>query len=691
MENAKSVIDIEVNDDQFKRFHDLFNQYQEQLGKMSGAWSDASDGIKAATGDIKDQADTQEASDKSHMAAMKDFTAAIIAHNQLLNEGAQAERRQDKEKLEALKKQKAEVKSTNDLYKSRVKAIKDFSGTLSGMIGSTATIGLNIAKWGIGLGVGLLGGGFYGMERLGGSATEDRMRAHGLGVSSGELRAWQTDVGSYIDPSNLLGTASNAYADPRQRALLQRAGASAETIRSGNTSQISEQALHGLIEFYNRNQGPNATQAWTARGFDQLLSFGDIRRIASIPAAEQARMFANLRRDTSGLNNSDQNLAAWQDFYTSLKRSGQVLKTTFLDGLVDLSGPIKELSGSLVDLVREFMHGGGFKATIGILSHGLRDLSDSMRDGTFKKGVEDFSSALKKFASSGQMMQDLATLERVLHIVAVIADKTIGTVSKSPFFGGSGWSGEKPVDDGKGNIKWVDDPSVPRYGFGDAWSLIKQTFGASSAHAATIDQKNPNPVTDNSDSARQEYKAPYDTNYWTNKEIPHIPVTDLPSIPKEINNANTGQSINIDNWEEKKNPYLDAIMETESGGNPNAVSSKGATGAYQMMPATAAYYGVKNLRDPAEEREGAGRYIDALRRMFNNDMVKATAAYNAGQGRVGNAVSRYGSDWLSHMPRETQDYVGRVAKNYETASHVNIQINNSTGGAATVTAAQAFR
>lgn len=642
MQNTKSVIDIEVNDDQFKEFHELFVKYQKLLGETPSMWSKVSDGITGATDDIEKQAAAQAESDRAHLASMRDFAAALMTQRQIMSDNEKEERKQEKLREDANKKQVAEEKRINDLHKERLKTTKDFASALGGLIGSTASIGLNIAKWGIGLGVGLLGGGFYGMERLGAGATAERSQARGLGVSAGELRAWQTDVGNYMDPSGLLGAASNAYADPNQRALFQRAGVGADVIRSGNTSQISEQALRGLIEFYNRNQGPNAAQSWSARGFDQLVSFGDIRRIAAAPATERERMFGALQRDTRNLNTSDRTMSAWQDFYTQLQRSGQVLKSTFLDGLVNLTGPLKELSGAAVDLVRDVMGSDGFRDLIKTISQGMRDLGASMKDGSFKKGVDDFISAFNKFANDGQLKQDLATLERVLHITAVAADKVIGTIEKSPAWGGTGWGNLKPVSDGKGGFNWAETHDNPTYGVGDIWNWIKTNLGPSEAHADTLGT------------------------------IARLGRARSDSLPQSGDFTR----------------YLSAIAQTESHGNPRAVSPAGALGMFQLMPATAREYGVSDPFNPQQAAQGAGRYLQVLRQMFQGDMLKTTAAYNAGQGRVQKAVQRYGGDWLSHMPNETQQYVGRVAKNFQ-AGNFNVNIQNATGGAATVTAAMA--
>lgn len=96
---------------------------------------------------------------------------------------------------------------------------------------------------------------------------------------------------------------------------------------------------------------------------------------------------------------------------------------------------------------------------------------------------------------------------------------------------------------------------------------------------------------------------------------------------------------------------LSAVARVESGYDPTAVSSAGAQGLMQFMPATAAGMGIDPL-DPAQAVDGAARYLtDALRDFGSLDL--ALAAYNAGPG----AVRRHGG-----IPpyTETQNYVTRV-------------------------------
>ena len=97
-----------------------------------------------------------------------------------------------------------------------------------------------------------------------------------------------------------------------------------------------------------------------------------------------------------------------------------------------------------------------------------------------------------------------------------------------------------------------------------------------------------------------------------------------------------------------------AVITAESGYNPGATSKAGARGLMQLMPDTAARYGVRNITDPQENINGGVRYLRDLITMFNGNIELAVAAYNAGE----NAVIRHGNRIPPYA--ETVHYVPKV-------------------------------
>lgn len=109
--------------------------------------------------------------------------------------------------------------------------------------------------------------------------------------------------------------------------------------------------------------------------------------------------------------------------------------------------------------------------------------------------------------------------------------------------------------------------------------------------------------------------------------------------------------------EEKRNDLpaglLGAVAVQESGLYPCAVSSAGAVGLMQLMPATAAQFGVADPLDPWQSLQGGGQFLKQLLGRYDGDLRLALGAYNAGPARV---------DFFGGVPPfpETQNYVESV-------------------------------
>lgn len=108
---------------------------------------------------------------------------------------------------------------------------------------------------------------------------------------------------------------------------------------------------------------------------------------------------------------------------------------------------------------------------------------------------------------------------------------------------------------------------------------------------------------------------------------------------------------------------IQAVIRTESGFDPKAVSVKGARGLMQLMPDTARIYGVEDAFDPEQNIQAGARHLGRLLSRFDGNLPLALAAYNAGE----NAVLKYG-----RVPpyNETTHYVSKVLSLYKRYSQI---------------------
>ena len=128
---------------------------------------------------------------------------------------------------------------------------------------------------------------------------------------------------------------------------------------------------------------------------------------------------------------------------------------------------------------------------------------------------------------------------------------------------------------------------------------------------------------------------------------------------------------------------LQAVIATESGFNADAVSPSGATGLMQLMPATAANFGVRGdknnsitqkLTNPGLNIRTGSRYLRYLLDLFPGQIDLALAAYNAGEGRVQRAGNR-----IPNI-KQTQNYVKNVMALYsQLKPRVGLQFKPKTG------------
>lgn len=118
---------------------------------------------------------------------------------------------------------------------------------------------------------------------------------------------------------------------------------------------------------------------------------------------------------------------------------------------------------------------------------------------------------------------------------------------------------------------------------------------------------------------------------------------------------------------------VDAIIDEESGWNPYAVSKKGAVGLMQLMPRTAARFGVRNRFRLDENIRGGVAYLAWLNHEFQGDLRLVTAAYYVGENPI---LARR----LEYSSADVQGYVNRVARRYRARRRRNTEFELAKRG-----------
>lgn len=639
---VRSIIDIDLQgDDKFRRFSELFAKYQDQLAKSRPAWSQVRSEIQVSA------------------QAFDRMSAALMAQTEL-------QRKLSQEQKAAAQQTQASELSWRNIFRNT-----------SGVALRLKEITTEFLRWSGAVAAfsGLLGaGGLFGIERLAGTATTIRQQSLGLGMTPGEVQAFNVDYGQFFNPQQAEQGIFEALHNPAKSWELGALGVSQQAIASQDPFRIMTDVLKRMPQMMQGWSPQTLIPMMQAYGLDQMMSPQSAEAWLKLSPKERQYWLQKAQTDTGRLGIQDQQLAAWQKLYAQLQRAGAQIEAVFIKGLTPLAPEISLLSQNLTKLIAALMG-----------------------SPTIKKWIDDLAQGLGKFAQFVGTPQFATDVQNFV--------KGVGDAAAELFQFG---------DAVLGVVKWIDGILPKTQNQSRVWERAGEGAGLGAFFGSIL----PGPgtvggaVLGGGIGAMEGYLEglPWVKNWMArpenNRYDPNLGMN-LPGVKNQawiggadvsglLHNIGFSQGGGRDKFSE----LFYSLVQQESGGRQFDASgqplrsSAGAIGLTQLMPSTALSLGV-NPFDPLQNLAGGAMYLNQQLDTFKGNIAEALAAYNEGPGAVQQQLRDYGANWLQHAPAETQNYVASILKRMmalqiSQGGMGRININNNTGGSAVVSSSQLY-
>ncbi|WP_158781586.1 lytic transglycosylase domain-containing protein [Pantoea sp. BAV 3049] len=377
---AKSIVQIDVEDDKFVSFLDKFNEYQKALEGLPEQWRVAAVGIGQAA------KETEKA--KAGTEAVSQAFADGVAELGSLNEGIG----RLNGNLEKASKTQSDLNKKTSAGRSFLnKASKDAKSLAGHLKDATGSI----LSWGSVLGIfsGLAGaGGLWGMNRLAGSASAQRFTAMGLGTTAGGLNSSAVNFQKVLgNPVSTLGAIRDSQMDLSKRWQFQAMGINNP---DQDPAKLLPQMIKSARDIFVRNG--STQQGAEAYGLTNYFSLDDLNRFKKMSDAEIDAMSKQAEKDSQRLAITDKQLQQWQDFNVQLDRSKVSIGNTFIRGLAPLAPQLGKLSDAFSTAVDTVLKSPELGKWIDALSGGIQRFGDYLASPEFKSDVEAFISGVER-------------------------------------------------------------------------------------------------------------------------------------------------------------------------------------------------------------------------------------------------------------------------------------------------------
>ncbi|EHR4630043.1 hypothetical protein KUB29_003221 [Salmonella enterica] len=377
---AKSIVEIDVQDEKFQSFLEKFNEYQKALGELPEQWRGAVHGLGEAAKETERVREGTEGITK----AFADGVAALASVNDGLD-------RLNGNLEKATKTQTEFNKKSGGARNFLNKASKD-AKSLAGHIKDATT---SLLSWGTVLGLfsGLAGaGGLWGLNHLAGNASAQRFTAMGLGTTAGGLNSIAVDFQKALgNPVGTLGAIRDAQLDLSKRWQFRAMGVDNP---DRDPAELLPEMIKAARDIFVRNG--STQQGAEAYGLTNYFTLDDLNRFKKMSDEEIDAMAKQAQQDTRRLQLTDQQLRQWQDFNIQLDRSKVSIGNTFIRGLAPLAPELGKLSDAFSGAIETVLKSPELGKWIDGLSDGIRRFGNYLASPEFQKDVEAFISGVER-------------------------------------------------------------------------------------------------------------------------------------------------------------------------------------------------------------------------------------------------------------------------------------------------------
>jgi len=354
----KPIIEIDVDDKQFKAFHDLFIKYEESLTKMPKAWEDANAVMNAGMGAMVEQTHNISKQMKVAIDAQKQFAHATHAGTS------------------GLKKMAGEAKKVAD---------------------SIFGIGKFILKTGA-WGGGLFAGALFGIDKIANNAVTTQYTARGLGITTGQQRAFGMDF-KRIAPASMPASVFAAQKNMADWGWLAKASAmNPEKAAAMNPAKLAEIIMDRAQAYAKRYKGNTTMMSQQAAMMMAMNVMGintqDMVRFGATSGAAIQMAQSKFAKDSITDNYTNKAVRQLFTFSNELARMGKWIDTTITNKLAKLGPALAPLMHALGSDADKLLTSILSPANLNDIKGGLNDFTKYLTSGKMENAIASFADSL---------------------------------------------------------------------------------------------------------------------------------------------------------------------------------------------------------------------------------------------------------------------------------------------------------